>query len=85
MYNEIKPLFPQIKSCAFAISKVFGDQIKDSSEVRMIVFSVVPGSMSDTEQQKVKNWLKARLGKEHVNAYFVEDITVKSDSTLTSN
>lgn len=85
MYNEIKPLFPQIKSCAFAISKVFGEQINDSSEVRMIVFSVEPGSMSDTEQQKVKNWLKARLGKEHVNAYFVEDIKVKSDSTLNSN
>ncbi|MEX1189930.1 MAG: DUF389 domain-containing protein [Bacteroidia bacterium] len=81
MYNEIKPLFPQIKSCSYSVSKVYGEAVKDSSEVKVIVFSIEKGSVESADRKKIVSWLNARIGKKNVIAYFVNDDSIIADSS----
>jgi hypothetical protein len=66
---EIKPLYPQVVSCAFADTYIF--DISDKSlEVSMIIFGVAGDPIKEQEQLKIEAWLRSRLQNDRVRVYF---------------
>lgn len=67
--EEVKPLYPQIVSCAFADTYIFDGSDK-SLEVSMIIFGVAGDPIKEPDQLKIEAWLRSRLQNDRVRVYF---------------
>lgn len=69
--KEIKPLYPQILTCAFSESTFYSDTLKGSPSTSIIIFEVDENRMlNNQEKAKVRDWLKARLKRKDVVVFF---------------
>lgn len=67
--EEIKPLYPQIVSCAFADTYIF-DASDKPLEVSMIIFGIAGDPVKEPDQLKIEAWLRSRLKNDQVRVYF---------------
>ncbi|MBP8239426.1 MAG: DUF389 domain-containing protein [Saprospiraceae bacterium] len=66
---EIKPLYPQVVTCAFADTYIFDGSDK-SLDVSMVIFGVAGDPIKEQEQVKIEAWLRSRLQNDRVRVYF---------------
>lgn len=59
--DEIKTLYPQINSCTYAEANNFNDTIREPESIKLILFNLKFGSLTSTEENKIRNWLETRL------------------------
>jgi uncharacterized hydrophobic protein (TIGR00271 family) len=67
---EIKPLFPQIKSCSFVESFLFNDSTDFPEKISVVIFSADKKSLKPEEKERINLWLNTRLNKNNIKAYF---------------
>lgn len=67
--EEIKPLYPQIVSCAFADTYIF-DVSDKPLEVSMVIFGITGDPLKEPDQLKIEAWLRSRLQNDRVRVYF---------------
>lgn len=65
---EIKKIYPQINTCSYAHTIVYGDTTKMGQ--RPLVVFTSDKAVSRTDQHKISEWLKARLKTKEVVTYF---------------
>lgn len=84
LLKEIRPLFPQIKSCAYSLSKVFdaSANITEKSNVHLVVFTIAKESMTPVDKENVIAWLKAREVDDGIMVYFFEEAEVNDSLSL---
>lgn len=68
--QEIKPLFPEIKSCSYSTSQVYTDSLENPISSKIIIFGYKEGSLSDEKKKNIENWLKAKYKTEHIITIF---------------
>lgn len=86
LLSEIRPLFPQIKSCSYSVSKVFDASKKTdrNDDVQLVVFTIPQNSMTPVEKENVNAWLKARELDNNIIVYFFEETEMKDSITSTN-
>lgn len=72
LLREIKPLYPQIKSCSYAETLNFSEAESSISTKKMIIvaFGLGSGQFPDTEKVKLRKWLTSRLGTSNLKIYY---------------
>ena len=76
LLTEIKTLYPQINGCSY--TETFSYLTQKDSVVRtgrtpFVVFSLQRNSLRAADKNKIEEWLKSRLNKAEVIAYFDEN------------
>jgi len=61
IFDEIKNLYPQIKTGAYAETFVFDNTKPYPDTVSVVFFTVDRKKLSTTDKQKIENWLNTRL------------------------
>ncbi len=65
LLKEIKPLFPQIVSCAYTVTSMFGGMDSTGNEiskpVSLIVLGVNNKALKESEKVRIKEWLQSRI------------------------
>lgn len=69
IFKEVKPLFPQIESCAYSETFFFSDSTQTAKMI-LLLFSTNKKSLTKTDKENILQWSKARLKTEHVKVYF---------------
>ncbi len=69
IFKEVKPLFPQIESCAYSETFFFSDSTQTAKMI-LLLFSTHKKSLTKTDKENILQWSKARLKTEHVKVYF---------------
>jgi len=72
LLTEIKPLYPALKSCAYAETLVYSDSLADGTKMVQVVFGVPHDSLTVEQQQKIGEWIRARLQSDAVQVLFKE-------------
>ncbi|HBT84926.1 MAG TPA: DUF389 domain-containing protein, partial [Porphyromonadaceae bacterium] len=63
--GEIKPLYPQIRSCSYSETYLFtltNDTTRRSEMIPVVIFTVPRNSLRTPDRSKIEEWLKNRLG-----------------------
>ncbi|MCB0820471.1 MAG: DUF389 domain-containing protein, partial [Bacteroidetes bacterium] len=71
LYKEIKPIFPQIHSCTFANSRMYGEAHVDTFTRDLVILGVDKEALNDQEKSRIKEWIGARLNTVRPMVYFV--------------
>lgn len=71
LYKEIKPIFPQIHSCTFANSRMYGEAHVDTFTRDLVILGVDNEALNDDEKSRIKEWIGARLNTVKPMVYFV--------------
>lgn len=75
LLSELQPLYPLIKTCSYSETFVYkknNDSISSTNKTAIVVFSAKK-SLYNNDRNKIKEWLKKRLGTDTLKIYF-EDI-----------
>lgn len=71
--NELRPLFPQIRECAYSETYIFTNR-KDSTirsdKMPLVVLKADRNSLRRADKMKIENWLKSRLNSQNVKILF---------------
>lgn len=70
LLREIRPLYPQIVTCAYSETQIFHDTIPNPEKIALIVFNTKGINMRTSDQEKIQDWIKTRLNTEKVKVYF---------------
>ncbi|NTW32209.1 MAG: DUF389 domain-containing protein, partial [Bacteroidetes bacterium] len=70
LLNELKPLFPQIKSCLYAEPWLFSDSTGTRPLQRSYVLLSSASSLNRADRLKIERWLKARLQNDSLHVVF---------------
>ena len=70
LLNELKPLFPQIKSCLYAEPWLFSDSTGTKPLQRSYVLLSSASSLNRADRGKIERWLKARLQNDSLRVVF---------------
>ena len=68
--SEVNILYPQIKSCTYAESKIFSVPNSNPEKVQIIIFKTKGKNLLNAEKNKIKNWLKERLKSDKLIIFF---------------
>ena len=68
--QEIKPLFPEIKSCSYSTSEVYADSLENPLRTKIIIFGYEEGTLSAEKKKNIENWLKAKYNTNDIIAIF---------------
>lgn len=68
--SEIKPLYPQIKTCAFSETILFADNSTKPEKIILVVFTASRYSLKNRDKENITNWLKARIKTLNIKVYF---------------
>jgi len=72
---EIQPLYPQISGCSYTETFSYftqKDSIRRSDRTPLVVFTVPRNALRTADKNKIEEWLKSRLQRPQVLAYFDE-------------
>ncbi len=70
LLSELKMLYPQIAQLSYAQSRQFDQADPEKSDILYIVLIDTKGQgLSEEDQEKVRNWLKARLQLNRIRLY----------------
>lgn len=65
LLKEIKPFFPEIKSCSYSLTDLYVDTIKIGKPVTMVYFDSEK-ELTPKDLVKLEEWVKTRLNTENV-------------------
>lgn len=68
--DEIKVLYPQIKSCSYAESVLFNDSTSQAEKIKIIIFKLDGKRIERAEQKKITGWLQKRLKSTRIEVFF---------------
>lgn len=68
--SEIKPLYPQIKTCSFSETIIFSDQKTKPEKIILVVFTSSKYALKNRDKVNITNWLEARIKSSNVKVYF---------------
>jgi len=68
--SEIKPLYPQIKTCSFSETIIFSDKSTKPEKIILVVFTSSRYALSNRDKGNITNWLKARIKTLNIKVYF---------------
>lgn len=68
--DEIKVLYPQIKSCSYAESVLFNDSTSQAEKIEIIIFKLDGKRIERAEQKKITGWLQKRLKSTRIEVFF---------------
>lgn len=68
--KEIRTVFPQIGGCSISESFTFKDTASVPQKIKLVVFETDKKGLSSKEKEKVKAWVKKRLGSDEVRVLF---------------
>ncbi len=66
---EINPLYPQVKECLYSEAMDFGASGQEPVKTAIVVFRV-DGRLPTTDQEKIRQWLDARLGGLAIRVFY---------------
>jgi uncharacterized hydrophobic protein (TIGR00271 family) len=70
LLNELKPLFPQIRSCLYAEPWLFSDSTGTRPLQQSYVLLSSASSLNRADRLKIERWLKARLQNDSLRVVF---------------
>lgn len=68
--DEISILFPEITACSFAPTSRFQKSTTASEQFNIVIFSTNGKVVRTKDQQKIFEWLKAKLKTENIKVYY---------------
>lgn len=68
--DEIKVLYPQIKSCSYAESVLFNDTTSQAEKIEIIIFKLDGKRIERAGQKKITGWLQKRLKSTRIEVFF---------------
>jgi uncharacterized hydrophobic protein (TIGR00271 family) len=68
--EEVKSLYPQIKTCTYAESNVFNVKKSIPEKVQLVVLRTEGRYLLNSEKKKISDWLKARLKSNNLKVFF---------------
>jgi len=68
--DEISTLFPEIIACSFAQTSRFQKSTNIQEKFNIIIFSTTGKAVSSRDQQKILEWLKAKLKTHNLKVYY---------------
>lgn len=71
LLKEINSLYPELKSCAFAVAKNYS--VQDSITPVTLLSFTSTRKFNDSENQKLKNWLSSRLNTKNIKILIEEE------------
>lgn len=71
LLKEINSLYPELKSCAFAVTKNYS--VQDSITPVTLLSFTSTRKFNDSENQKLKNWLSSRLNTKNIKILIEEE------------
>lgn len=69
LLNEIKTIFPEIKSCSYSETVAFQDSTK-TDKVKIVVMETTKKGLTTDARKRINEWLKKRLETEKVKTFF---------------
>lgn len=72
IFDEINPLYPDIRSCTYSETMLFTDGSSDIQPVSQVVFFISPASLDMDTREKIKAWVRARCGRDNTEVIFTE-------------
>lgn len=69
---EIKNLYPQLMTCAYAETYLFNDSVPNPSNVGIVVFTAKDNNLVTEDKEKIHNWLKTRLKTDRIKVIYEE-------------
>lgn len=69
LLNEVKTLFPEIKSCSYSETVSFQDSTK-IDKVKIVVMETTKKGLTTDARKRINEWLKKRLESEKVKTFF---------------
>ncbi len=76
LLQEIKALFPQIRTCIFSDTYAFTADSQDALPTKMVVFNTTSPGLSPQEKNSINAWLKVKLNSNNIHVIY--------DSTATT-
>lgn len=73
LYNEIKPIFPQITSCTYSGALNFNDTSGAGDPYRLVVLTTQRNKINILDRTKLNDWLKNRLKTDKVKLIIDEN------------
>jgi uncharacterized hydrophobic protein (TIGR00271 family) len=70
LLDEIKMLYPQIKSCSYSESLVFNDSTSKVDKIEIVLFKLEGNRIDRTGQKKITGWLQNRLKSTRIEVFF---------------
>jgi len=68
--DEISILFPEITACSFSPTSRFQKSTTASEQFNIVIFSTKGKAIRTKDQQKIFEWLKAKLKTENIKVYY---------------
>lgn len=68
--EEINKLYPEIVSCSYGESLTFNDPTSDPDNAKIIAFTTKRKYLSNTDKQKIEEWLRIRLKSNNLNVFY---------------
>ncbi|MBK8877991.1 MAG: DUF389 domain-containing protein [Haliscomenobacter sp.] len=69
---EIKPIYPQISTCAYVEGLAYTDSLSTPSTLGLAYISCNEKSLSQDEKNKISSWLKIKMNIQSLNVYYEE-------------
>ncbi|WP_107038845.1 DUF389 domain-containing protein [Brumimicrobium mesophilum] len=70
LLNEIRTIYPQLKSCTFASSYKFKDSLDTPYETAIVLFTLDSLGVKKEERSKINTWVRKRVNAEEVKVFF---------------
>lgn len=67
---EAKSIYPNITSCSYSETFWFTDSTETFLDFKIITFTVPENYLEDIDEQKLLQWMKARLGVDRIKIYY---------------
>lgn len=68
--DEIKALYPQMSTCIYTNTLSFSDRVAKPSTIDLIVFKYKGEEPTQTDKEKIREWLQTKLGAENVKVIY---------------
>lgn len=68
--EEVKSLYPQIKTCTYAESENYNVTNSAAKKVQIVIFRTEGRYLLNSEKKKISEWLKARLKSDSLKVFF---------------
>lgn len=72
IFDEINPLYPDILSCTYSETMLFTNGRSGIHPVSQVVFHFAPASLDLATREKIKEWVRARCGRDNTEVIFTE-------------
>lgn len=69
LLREARTIFPELKSCSYAETKIYTAPVTEGKDISVIVFGYT-GNLNKDEQTKIHAWLVERLGRTNIKTVF---------------